>query len=457
MPKLIEDFTDTNDKHQISGYCSWCLKKTTHDLINTRRLRRDVYRCSECRRLSVFCSIPGCSHFARAGNWGDDVWCAAHGGKIPGFESASRKLSTLEQYPQLFEREVFNFGKYSKIISASVLGATLLTPLAIGAGPTVGRNLARSLSIFRGLKPGYRFLKSASFRFPNLLTFKTATSLKAFGTLGAAAGAFYGGKFASDFQREVHGFAIRRIKNGDFPAVIIINGFLSQDRENLDCQWKQVLKDKYPDSSWYIVDWESRKLRSLSNLFTNLGRNHLLKNMFRNGIQTTRKFVTTTGMLCAASTIIGSSVRAWQEAKSKASATGKLLAYIFDRLPESHTFILIGHSLGAHVIFQMLNDLKTHSSTQILESHLLGGAIGKDPSENWESITSKVISCIYNYYSTNDHILGSIFSTANLFLSSKAIGIAPINSNHPKLMNIDVSHHVRKHSEFRTKASLFLK
>ena len=90
------------------GYCSWCFKKTLHQLQETNVLRRNVYRCESCGGRTLICRAPSCQEMARGTEKWDNEFCAAHGGKIRGFRRLSMKLEKIEDYERLFKREVVN-------------------------------------------------------------------------------------------------------------------------------------------------------------------------------------------------------------------------------------------------------------------------------------------------------------------------------------------------------------
>jgi translation initiation factor IF-2 len=57
---------------------------------------------------------------AQGGKRWDDGFCAAHAGKIPGFNRLLMKFDRLDDYPELFKREVFNCRKFGAIAGCMV-------------------------------------------------------------------------------------------------------------------------------------------------------------------------------------------------------------------------------------------------------------------------------------------------------------------------------------------------
>lgn len=36
-------------------YCSWCFQKSTHELIEQNYIRRNIYRCNNCKNTTLEC------------------------------------------------------------------------------------------------------------------------------------------------------------------------------------------------------------------------------------------------------------------------------------------------------------------------------------------------------------------------------------------------------------------
>src|SRR5690606_2200420 len=100
----------------------------------------------------------------------------------------------------------------------------------------------------------------------------------------------------------------------------------------------------------------------------------------------------------------------WHLALRNSRLTGKLLAETVMACPHKE-FILIGHSLGARVIYNCLEHIKASNvETNIKEVHLLGGAVNSRIFK-WNKTINTVKDRIYNYYSSKDYILKIMYST----------------------------------------------
>lgn len=57
-----------------TGWCSWCFKETSHELVQQNYARRNVYQCRMCVGRTLFCRK--CKSFARGHETYDDEFCA---------------------------------------------------------------------------------------------------------------------------------------------------------------------------------------------------------------------------------------------------------------------------------------------------------------------------------------------------------------------------------------------
>ena len=88
----------------------------------------------------------------------------------------------------------------------------------------------------------------------------------------------------------------------------------------------------------------------------------------------------------------------------RAARTGVQLAEAISRTT-GQKFTLVGHSLGARVIYYALEALSTKDTLFVDNVILLGGAIGRKDKEGWERAANAVSGKIYNCFSKQDKIL----------------------------------------------------
>lgn len=234
-------------------------------------------------------------------------------------------------------------------------------------------------------------------------------------------------------------FKITKHREGKYPAVITISGFLTEDDENYK-NWESSIKNIYPDREWFHVEWNCKKIpEKVKNVF-----NKILES--KKATYSTR--VTPMSLLplnlnpylSIPYFLINNW---WHSAVRNSKHAGKKLASTFLACPNKE-FILIGHSLGARVIFNCLEHMKrSRKETCIKEVHLLGGAVNSRKAK-WNKTQSTVKDKVYNYYSGNDSILKICYSAA--MIDRYPIGLKSIDL--PYFENIDSTFDILGHFEY---------
>ena len=267
-----------NREHQ---WCSWCHKKTIHVLVERNRLTRNEYNCSSCGNFTVQCRC--CKSMAThkpnkqidenltksvKTNWASE-FCAEHDGSIADFEKLSSRLPDLEKYSELFERKKWNMAKTGKIAGGMVASAAVFCPLAYLAAPGIASALgAAGLLGTASTGTAISSLSGAAL---------TSASLAALGpggmaggvafvsAAGAALGATKGAVISNNYFGAIKDFKIIKVKSGTGPALIFINGFLSQKNQD-SSDWVKSVKSKYPSNPYYYIIWESGSLYEMGSL-----------------------------------------------------------------------------------------------------------------------------------------------------------------------------------------------
>jgi len=202
---------------------------------------------------------------------------------------------------------------------------------------------------------------------------------------------------------KIESFGLKKLKDGNKPSIIIINGFLNQNETDTS-EWEDSLKYIWKENSWYLLNWESKQLSD---------------------------YITKGELI-------------WTKAKKNTEKVGRILAEILHNHDKS--YILCGHSLGARVIFYTLKHLSILTDKKIIkEVHLLGGAVTSSTKE-WQNLLSNVDNGIYNYYSKYDDVLKKAYKLGTFF-ADEPIGINKIV--HHKIINIDTSSRVKGHSSYK--------
>ncbi len=81
---------------------------------------------------------------------------------------------------------------------------------------------------------------------------------------------------------------------------------------------------------------------------------------------------------------------------------------------------------------------------RIRSVHLLGAAIGAK--SDWRDLTGAVDEAVYGYHSTRDNVLNVVYRVAQG--GQVAAGLMGFTPASDKLVNVDVSEHVKSHFEY---------
>lgn len=453
-------------------WCSWCHKKTIHGLVEKNFLSRNEYKCSSCGNYTVQCRY--CENMATfkpaktendglfmsiKENWASEL-CAEHDGTIADFDKLNTKLNDLIEYETLFDRTKWNLAKSGKIAGGMVAGVAVFTPVAYFAAPEIASALgAAGLLGTASTGTAISTLSGAAL---------TSASLAALGpggmaggvafvsAVGAALGGTQGAVVSNNYFGAIKDFKITKVKDGSGPALIFINGFLSQKNQD-SSDWVKAVSSKYPNNPYYYVNWESSSLYEMGNLLgKGLGGaafNKFISELMKRGSKSFAQKLNPLNWAQTVSELIGNP---WHTSMVKASMTGILLADLIARTNNPNGFILMGHSLGSRVIYYLLCALSTKNISQINDVFLLGGAVDRKDSKGWNEAIKAVKGKIINCYSNNDSTLKFLYQGANA-LSSSPIGLGNIEVSHEKLVNKNVTSTIDGHMQYKEKFGEILK
>ncbi|MEZ9590963.1 DUF726 domain-containing protein [Vibrio breoganii] len=243
-------------------------------------------------------------------------------------------------------------------------------------------------------------------------------------------------------------FSISRVdSNGDKnkgPNVIVINGFLSEGGSDTQ-DWLSAINDsKYSLSAVYHLNWDAGQFfnfnEGLVEKLSMLALNETAKKNIINSLTAVVAGVLTPASLSIYGTLISSVLTTWYDALHKTEKAGQALSYAIQCCDDDKGYVVMGHSLGARVIFYLLQDLSEVKKRLINKVFLLGGAIDSEYSiDSWEGVESAVQESIYNVYSKHDKTLKLLYQLTTVGMSNP-IGITPISSKKKSLIrNYDAS------------------
>lgn len=130
-----------------------------------------------------------------------------------------------------------------------------------------------------------------------------------------------------------------------------------------------------------------------------------------------------------------------EQIKDRAKRVGKnyFCDLVSSEVAEKEVSIL-AYSFGARVVYYALESWSgRHNLNDVF---LLGGAINRDSSKNWEYAASMLDGHLFNIYNRKDSALDWLHHYQR---GTSACGRKPIKALHPKILNIDVTHLVGKH------------
>ncbi|MFV8366207.1 DUF726 domain-containing protein [Flavobacterium sp. XS1P27] len=252
-------------------------------------------------------------------------------------------------------------------------------------------------------------------------------------------------------------FKITKHRDGNYPAIITISGWRSQDKDNRK-DWEKSILRLYPDREWFHLEWNSEKIPVIDKtLMTNMPSTNIEIEKPKINIKFIKRAFGVATVITA--TIFPVSVivpivakginysgllnNYWHSAVRNSKATGDCLAQVLYACKKKD-FILVGHSLGARVIFNCLTYLSEKSlSSNIIEVHLLGGAVGNN-SKKWSKMSLGVKNSIYNYFSDHDKVLKNAYRAT--MLSAKPIGLNEISNK--KVINKNSTWLIKGHTEY---------
>lgn len=269
--------------------------------------------------------------------------------------------------------------------------------------------------------------------------------------------------FSSD---SIDKFKITKHRDGNYPAIITISGWRSQDKDNRK-EWEESILKIYPDREWFHLEWNSEKIPFLDKVpMTNMPSTDIetiqptinikfIKRVFGVVVGITSTILPVgiiVPIVAKVTNYNGLLNNYWHTAVRNSKVTGDCLAQVLNACKKKD-FILIGHSLGARVIFNCLTYLSEKGlNSNIFEVHLLGGAVGNN-SNKWSQKSLLVKNNIYNYFSDNDDVLKNAYRP--FMLSKQPIGLNEIINK--KVINRNSTILIAGHTEYIKSFSLLYK
>ena len=273
--------------------------------------------------------------------------------------------------------------------------------------------------------------------------------------LGVAAGAGLGGRagysLARAWLRDIPDFSFHEVRSAGEDCAhrfVVVNGFLTEDDENAE-DWCRGLAPVAGDSGIQYLNWEAQTLRKLGSALGQSAGGFVLRSFLRQATgaasdRISRRFPRGGAVLAAADL----AANPWHSAMRNAEKAGVLLAEAIIAT-EGRSYTLMGHSLGARVVFFALMHLAERGETgRVRDAVLLGAAVGRDRTDHWQQAVDAVTGRLYNGYSEHDRVLRFLYQGASIGLSRPA-GLAPTRAHTTGLVNLDCSDLVDSHNAWK--------
>jgi hypothetical protein len=128
----------------------------------------------------------------------------------------------------------------------------------------------------------------------------------------------------------------------------------------------------------------------------------------------------------------------WRKVKRRAKRVGHhYLPELLSLIPESKVTIM-GFSLGALIAYHGLINMGSLDSPVINNVILLGGAVARDESKDWNKVIKPLEGKIINVFNGRDYMLRYLFRMAQVNPMSPC-GLKPIKLSHSKIINVDAT------------------
>ncbi|WP_339801963.1 DUF726 domain-containing protein [uncultured Marinobacter sp.] len=440
-----------DDPESVTAWCSWCGNHCVHNRVVERKVGRSTYSCSHCLFSTVACRY--CDNMAKAAsldvknrhlkvgpsggrvssffkdNWTNEL-CSEHDGTTPDFSKANMKIADLSEFADLMKPRQKNYYGMAKSTAVIAGGAAIGTG-AIFAAP--GLAAAMGSAGLLGAAGTGKAISSVS----GAAIASAAVAKLGVGGLAimSAAGAGLGGKtgygIANSYLKDIPDFnfvQVQQAASDSRHSVIVVNGLLSEEdgkkigKEewlNVTNDWRSGVQDVHDSEDIWLLNWEAKSLVKFGRWIGSAGNGLAAKgvsSVLALGSKQIAKRAHIAGWALTASEYL---CNPWHSAMINAEKTGVMLAEAISRT-EGQTFTLMGHSLGARVIFFALMALSTKKERLIKDVVLMGGAVGRNNVESWCAAESALTGTLYNCHSANDGVLKFLYQSANLGLSRPA-------------------------------------
>ncbi|XP_072035932.1 transmembrane and coiled-coil domain-containing protein 4-like [Amphiura filiformis] len=284
----------------------------------------------------------------------------------------------------------------------------------------------------------------------------TAAGLAIIGSVFGAAGAGLTGYKMKKRIGELEEFEFETLTEGrDLHVAVVVSGWLTKERlNNFQVPWLALASSK----EVYTLRWESKYLLELGDSLE-----YILDTVMTVAAKEALKYTVLAGLLAAftlpatAYASLTAIDNPWSLVTNRASEAGKQLAEVLlQRQQGKRPVTLIGFSMGARVIFFCLKELASRKGSEgIVQDAILLGTPCSSGVSHWEPFARVVSGRVINGYCRGDWLLQFVYRTASVQV--KVAGLAPIEWNDRRMVNVDLTDIVTGHFDYSEKMDEILK
>ncbi|AMD87719.1 hypothetical protein AXF14_09150 [Actinomyces radicidentis] len=446
-----------SDERDREAWCSACLQRTVHKFLAIPGPWYDAWCCRGCGVITTRCAVPACANMSVRGMGPTGTramavpMCAEHTHEIPDFEASGYRIEDLEHWKDLFEYKRKDVGRIAKRGAVAAGVTVVAVPLAVVAAPAIGGAVGvatsavgsgATLSGAAAVNHGLALLGGGTIASGGL---GMAGGTLVIAAAGGAVGGAYGMRVGTAYLGEDASFTIECVRDGDGPAVVYSSGFLTES-DDAWSRWKRLIDTAYPENPVYRVSWGAKERKDLAALAGKGAAGHRgVGAVAMAALRATRLAVAKIAPFAVLSTAVEVAANPWTVAQRNASAAGTTLASILRRTENKEGFILVGHSLGAALMTAAIVGLAEDDETSpVVDAHLLGAATSTEI--DGELLAAGVTGKVRNYFSRRDKVLAALYRMASL--GGEAAGAVGFKRASGRVVNIDVSAEVPKHSDY---------
>ncbi|CAD7966560.1 unnamed protein product [Amoebophrya sp. A120] len=240
-------------------------------------------------------------------------------------------------------------------------------------------------------------------------------------------------------------------ESGAVQLVLFISGWLKEEQQVTET-WRKVATRHFPNSDYFSLRWETAQLLKLGNVLSDTVKSYVGETAANLWVRAT---VATVSVSAAYAIVwpwyvvsyLKDLDHEWAVIKERAKLAGQALANaIADRQAlGQRPVVLVGHSMGARVIFYCLQELHALGAYHCVMHAVLLGTPCSPKGEGWERARQVVSGRLINGYITSDWILGFLYRYMEWKIAVAGLGpVTEING----VENHDLSDLVASHDEY---------